>query len=49
MYGKSGAEREVHSKQPDPKEKEKSQISNLILHLKELEKTLSPKLVEGRK
>lgn len=31
------------------KKQEKSQINNVTLHLKELEKEQSPKLVEGRK
>ena len=49
-HWESNPKRDIHSIKAYLKKQEKSQISNLTLHLKELEKEQqSPKWVEGRK
>ena len=50
-YGmqQSSSEREVHTDKCLHQEQERSQTNNLTLHLKELEKEQSPKLMEGKK
>ena len=48
---KTSAKRKVHSNIGIPQETRKSQINNLTLHLKKLEKKKwrTPELVEGKK
>ena len=48
---KSSSKREVYSKRVYLKKQEKSQINNLTLHVKELEKKeqTNPKLAEGKR
>ena len=49
-FSKSSAKREVIAIQAYLKKQEKSQVNNLTLHLKELEKEKqNPKLAEGKK
>ena len=51
-FSKSSAKGKVHSNPSLSQEKEKNQINNLTLHLKQLEKEQKkehPKLVEGKK
>ena len=38
-FSKSSAKREFHSNKVYPKKQEKCQVNNLILHLKQIEKT----------
>ena len=49
-HSKNSSKKEVYSKQSYLRKEEKSQINNLTLHLKQLEKEeQNPKLVEGKK
>ena len=50
-YSKSSSKREVYSNKSYLKKQETSQINNLTLHLKQLEKEeqKTPKLAEGKK
>ena len=48
-YSKSISKKEVYSGRGLLKKQDKAQINNLILHLKELEKEQSQKLVKGMK